>query len=302
MRDLQGYDQKLATIGYRLQAAGRGLCPRHQPLIGIAVQDLGQYGRQYQAAAVREFGFDGYPEVLAVAAGSPFEAAGILIDDSILAIDGVKVPAVPRGFHSSSARVLAVNRQLDEAARDGVIILTLKRHGEEREIRVVPEQGCGTRFQTVANDTVGAAADGDMVEVDTGAMRFADNDAEIAAIVSHELAHNILKHQQRLSKAGVRNARGARNARLTRQTEEEADRLSVYLMDRAGYPPDAIISFWRRMVTEGGDPSARFPTHGSPEERIEIVTAEIAHMAEVKGNGQASVPEFMAGNDLPDLR
>jgi predicted Zn-dependent protease len=224
------------------------------------------------------------------------------MDDSILAVDGVRVPAMPRGSHSSSSRVLAVNRQLDEAARDGVMVLTLKRRGDERKIRVVPEQGCGTRFQTAANDTVGAAADGDAVEVDTGAMRFADNDSEIAAIVAHELAHNILRHQERLSKAGVRNARGARNARLTRQTEEEADRLSVYLMERAGYPPDAIISFWRRMVAEEGDPSMRFPTHGSPEERIEIVTAEIAHMVEMKRKGRASRPEFMAGNGLPDLR
>lgn len=302
MRDLQAYDQKLATIGYRLQAAGGDLCSRHQPLIGIAVQDLSQYDRQYQAAAAQEFGFDGYPEVLAVASGSPFDTAGVHLDDSILAIDGVDVPGVSRGAHSSAGRVLAVNRQLDEAARDGVVTLTLQRHGEVRRVRVLLEQGCGTRFQTSASDAVGAAADGDTVEVDTGAMRFAESDAEIAAVAAHELAHNILRHQERLAKAGVGNARGARNARLTRQTEEEADRLSAYLMDRAGYEPEAIISFWRRMISGPDARPGAFPTHGSPAERIRIVTGEIARIAEMKARGQVPRPAFMAGTALPELR
>jgi len=301
MRDLQAYDQKLATIGYRLQAAGGDLCPHRQPLVGIAVQDLSQYDRRDQAAAAREFGFQGYPEVLAVAAGGPFDRAGVRADDSILAIDGVPLSVAPSGAHSTAARVSAVNRQLEEAARDGMLLLALRRNGEDRTVAIRLDQGCGTRFQTAASETVGAAADGDAVEVDTGAMGFARDDAEIAAIVAHELAHNVLKHQARLAAAGVRNARGARNARLVRQTEEEADRLSVYLMDRAGYPPAAILSFWHRMM-DRRDGATAFPTHGSPAERIAIVTREIGLLQDMKEKGSEPKPDFMRGNTLPELR
>jgi predicted Zn-dependent protease len=38
-----------------------------------------------------------------------------------------------------------------------------------------------------------------------------------------------------------------RNARRVRATELEADRLSVRLLDAAGYDLDAIIPFWRRL-------------------------------------------------------
>ena len=37
-----------------------------------------------------------------------------------------------------------------------------------------------------------------------------------------------------------------RNARAIRQTEAEADRLSVYLLARAGYAPGKAMDYWRR--------------------------------------------------------
>ena len=42
-----------------------------------------------------------------------------------------------------------------------------------------------------------------------------------------------------------------RNARRIRETEVEADRLSVYLLDRAGYDPDAAVRFWSRFGRRG---------------------------------------------------
>ncbi|MFA6117502.1 MAG: hypothetical protein WC729_26155 [Sphingomonas sp.] len=302
MRELQAYDQKLVTIGYRLQVAAHDLCGRQDPLVGIAVQDLAQYEKKYQAAARREFGFEGYPEVLAVAAGSPFDVAGVRADDSILAIDDAPVAGASRHSRFSAKRVAAVNARLDASARDGVLYLRLRRDGIDRDVRVVLERGCATRFQTAANDLIDASADGKVVEVDTGVMRFAGEDAEIAAVVAHELAHNILLHQERLLKAGVRNSRGARNARLTRVTEEEADRLAVYLLDRAGYSTSAIVSFWQRLGEDGGGGHSPFRSHSVPAERIAIATEEMARIAAMRSRGEVPRPAFLSGNGLPPLR
>src|SRR3546814_2491582 len=77
----------------------------------------------------------------------------------------------------------------------------------------------------------------------------------LAAAVAHELAHNILRHRERLDAADV--ARGlfkgfGRSARLFRQTEIEADRLSAWPMRGAGYDPPAAVRFWGRFGTRGG--------------------------------------------------
>ena len=63
------------------------------------------------------------------------------------------------------------------------------------------------------------------------------------------------RHRVRLD-AGAACARGflgnfGRNARRIRETEVEADRLSVYLMERAGYDPEAAVRFWSRFGRRG---------------------------------------------------
>jgi predicted Zn-dependent protease len=93
-----------------------------------------------------------------------------------------------------------------------------------------------------------------------------------------------------------------RSARLVRQTEEEADRLSIYLLDRAGYDPHAVVAFWdhyRRSHILG---FLRAPTHMSDSDRIAMAEAEIARLAAMKAAGQSPRPAFMTGPALPDLR
>ena len=299
MRELQVYDQKLATIGYRLQISAGDLCPRRQSLIGIAIQDITQYRVRDQAQARQVFGFEGHPKILAVAEGSAFDIAGVRPDDSILAIDGEPINEVGHGRASSAATVAAANELLETAAQDGLLVMTLRRGGVDRQVTIALQYGCATSFQTALTGSIDAAADGDAVEVDIGAMRFAEDDAQIAAVVAHELAHNILRHRERLTTAGVRSTRGARNIRLTRQTEEEADRLSVYLLDRAGYATSAIVSFWSR---EDARSTALDRLHGTPVERITTIKGEIARLDQMKAAGVTARPAFMMSDNLPPLR
>jgi predicted Zn-dependent protease len=63
-----------------------------------------------------------------------------------------------------------------------------------------------------------------------------------------------------------------RNARLIRQSEAEADRLSLYLMDRAGYDPAAAPAFWRRVAH--ADPMSDVdPTH--PRWRVRLAALQV---------------------------
>ena len=304
LRALQRYDQIVTSIGYRLATAGGDLCADKVPLTGFVLHDLAQYPASEQDDARATFGFAGEPLVLAVTPASPAAAAGLREGDALLAIDGAPVPPATRGA-GSYARMAALLAQIDGAAADRLLDLQLRRAGQILTLHVAATPGCASRYQTNVSSTVDSQADGTYVEINTGLIDFAGAEDQIAAIVAHELAHNILRHRARLDAKGIRRGllgQVGRSARLVRQTEEEADRLSVYLLDRAGYDPHAIIAFWdhyRRSHILG---FLRAPTHMSETGRMAMVQAEIARLAAMKAAGESPRPAFMAGAALPELR
>jgi predicted Zn-dependent protease len=123
-------------------------------------------------------------------------------------------------------------------------------------------------------------------------------DAEIAAIMGHEIAHALREHSreragEEANKSLVIGILGAATgagqgtqalADLVYQTtvglpnsrlhETEADRIGVELMARAGYDPRAAISVWQKMAkAAGGSSGPEFmSTHPSHDTRIKDLT------------------------------
>src|SRR3546814_14345684 len=102
-----------------------------------------------------------------------------------------------------------------------------------------PVAGCASDFRVEARDTESGAADGRLVLISAGLAAFAADDDELAAAVAHELAHNILRHRERLDAAGVdrrlfQNCR--RSARLFPQPAVAADRKTVVEGERVSVP------------------------------------------------------------------
>lgn len=124
------------------------------------------------------------------------------------------------------------------------------------------------------------------------------NDAEIAAIMGHEIAHALREHSRERAAdtatlqllVGVGGALlgvGANtqamatlayNAAFTlpnsRLHETEADRVGIELMARAGYDPRSAINVWKKMaMASGGRSGPEFlSTHPSPSTRIADLT------------------------------
>ena len=124
------------------------------------------------------------------------------------------------------------------------------------------------------------------------------DDAELAAVVGHEIGHVIARHSAQrvgteeitqlgigavaaaLQLGGYADAQtasqllgtGAQYGILlpfSRSQELEADRLGLTLMARAGYDPEAAILFWQKMMASGGaQPPAFLSTHPSDQDRI----------------------------------
>ena len=128
------------------------------------------------------------------------------------------------------------------------------------------------------------------------------SDAEIAAIMGHEIAHALREHgRERASQALAQNLIG--NIALATSTdknkenhvalanqvahfafvlpnsrthEREADEMGLELMARAGYNPQAAIQLWQKMSKAGGaSPPEFLSTHPSNASRIEDIAALI---------------------------
>lgn len=291
MREL---DRRVATAGHRLAVGAADLCAERESHYGFFIHDLSQYGAAHRPAAIRAFGLDRGPAVLALAADGPAERAGLAPDDAILAVDGAPLPAAALAPDAAFAGVERMIGAIEQAFGDGAAEIEVLRGGERHSIRVAAETGCVTRFQLIPSAELNARADGRYVQLSTAIGGYVADEAELAAVVAHELAHNILQHRRRLDAAGV--ARGLlRNfgghARLFRQTEDEADRLSIHLLDRAGYDPRAAIRFWRRFGPRGLGLFGS-PRHHGWRDRIASFEEEIAALAAARAAGERTLPAF----------
>jgi beta-barrel assembly-enhancing protease len=155
------------------------------------------------------------------------------------------------------------------------------------------------RFGVNDSDHVNAfAAPGGYIIVTRGMLRQLRSEAELAAVLGHEVAHVVQKHHlAALRKSAVMNLLGAgvaaasaetRNAELVQKLigptktlyargldkadEFEADRMGVVLATRAGYDPYALPAVLTTLAAASNkDPflALLFKTHPAPEARIE---------------------------------
>lgn len=286
---MRALDARVATVGFRLATASRDLCGERHWLAGFAIHHVSAYRGDFRAAAIRVFGFGEDPRVMAVVPGSPAERAGIQVDDALLRIDGQRLADAGA---ANGDRTEAILDAIDRALADGSAEIELRRGETPLSARVVGEQGCGSRFQLLPAPGLDAHADGKYVQITTRLAEYVADDQELAAVLAHEFAHNVLGHRTRLDAAGV--SRGflgnfGRNARLIRETEAEADRLSVYLLDRAGFDPEAAVRFWRRFRGRGLN-FLGSPTHGSPGGRIAMFRTEIEAIRRARAAGTVPTP------------
>ncbi len=169
---------------------------------------------------------------------------------------------------------------------------------------------------TVLDDpeTVNAfALPGGHIYVMSGLIRAVDNEAELASVLGHEVAHVVADHpaQQLAALVGLQTlaalALGNDPALLaqlaaqiaaqgyiaahTREQEQEADTLGVGYLARAGYAPQAMAQFFAELdQMQGQSPGfvqKFFATHPAPGERAQRLDQVIEQQG--LGPGQESI-------------
>ena len=183
----------------------------------------------------------------------------------------------------------------------------LERYVEQVGQRVVKrsaaeKSGYQFDFHVLADpQTVNAfALPGGQVFITLGLLRRLGSEAELAAVLGHEVGHVVGRHgAEHLAKAGLtqslvgavaigtydpddpnRSAQTAAlaqavgqlvNLRYGREDELESDALGVQFMAAAGYDPRGMVHLMHILSEAGGGrgPPEFFSTHPSPENRIE---------------------------------
>ncbi|WP_415643724.1 M48 family metalloprotease [Sphingomonas antarctica] len=277
-------DARVAQVSWRLQTANVALCPQHAPLPGLSLQMRDQYGPADRAAT----GLGDRPTLSAVVPGSAAARAGLKVGDALAGINGTATP-VASDKGATFATVGRADAQLAAALAKGDAMIVF---GDGRSVTLTPDQGCASEVQLLPQKGLNAGADGQIVQIGGKLYDFAANDDELAAVIAHELSHNFLGHRNQLDEAGVStglfSGLGKNGAKL-RQIEFEADRLSVWLVARAGYRVDALPPFWARLGQRAGILISD-GTHPGFKERVRRIEAAVAEVATQRAAGQPLIP------------
>jgi Zn-dependent protease with chaperone function len=176
-------------------------------------------------------------------------------------------------------------------------------------------------FKIVDERSINAfALPGGPVYVNRGAIEAADNEAQLAGVMGHEIGHVILRHgTNQASKSqvaqglagilgGVLGDRGVGAAigqlsvfaaggvllKYSRDAESQADLMGTQILYDMGYDPKAMAQFFDKLAKEhkGSKTEQFFSNHPIPENRVIKVNEEIRRIGPVPSNPVTDSMDF----------
>ncbi len=201
----------------------------------------------------------------------------------------------------SDSQEVELGKQLDrqiasevKISRDPTAIALLRSIGSQ----LVPNSdrpNMPFTFQVVDDKNINAFATmGGFVYINTGTIAAADNRAQLAAVVAHEMGHIAGRHsleqiRQMALAQGVASVAGLDKDQFvnigvqlalrlpnSREAEFDADRRGLTTVGRAGYAPQAMPAFMQKLVSKSGGSLPGFlSTHPGANERIVALNEQI---------------------------
>ena len=200
--------------------------------------------------------------------------------------------AKPSTNTANTAMVKRVGQRLANA-----VVAYLKANGQGNEVANYQWE-----FNLVQNKQVNAfCMPGGKIVVYEGLLPVTQDEASLAIVLGHEIAHAVAKHSaERLSNqyrqqyglqilSGVAQAAGtdaalqqlgasvlgigaqAWSSGFSRSQESEADHIGLIFAAMAGYDPQVAVSFWQRMAQAGNSSNSIFSDHPSDAKRIKQI-------------------------------
>lgn len=183
----------------------------------------------------------------------------------------------------------------------------------------LPRQGkrCYYYFRLALDRELNSHADGENIVIYSGMLHFLKDDDEVAVLIAHELAHNLMGHvdaaqnnaavgavvgalvdgalaSQGVATRGEWMGTGARMGATSYSIgfEEEADYVGLYIAARAGYDIRKAPEMWRRMTLENPESMLRETTHPSNARRAATIQKTIEEIAFKRQRRIPLLPDF----------
>ncbi len=271
---------RLESVSFRVLIKGIDYCKKLDhtaTYLGFHFWSNQQLQPEWREVAQSKLNLGSKPQISFVVPSSPSDTAGLRAYDKIVEINGVVAQTVPDTL-----------KMINEASATGTpVTFTILRSDGRQMISVTPVMSCKSKVIMGNENSINTTADGEVIQVSRGLLNFARSDDEVAAIVSHQLAHNARKHQRTNKITGVLGGvvggifGGAADVALGLVTGgtfvtgtftqlgweagnsmaggtsvsqlQQADQDSLHLMSMAGYEIENVPAFWRR-VQEFDDP------------------------------------------------
>jgi predicted Zn-dependent protease len=166
-------------------------------------------------------------------------------------------------------------------------------------------------IKVIESDEINAfTLPGGYLYVDTGLILAADNEAEVAGVMAHEVAHVAARHETRaktrkeiwryasipLVFGGLGVVAPMLFMKFGRDAEREADLLGLEYEYAAGYDPQAFIQFFEKLQTKEKQQqnlvAKTFATHPATEDRIRRAQKEISSLLPDKAEYVVDTSEF----------
>ena len=226
-----------------------------------------------------------------------------------------QAPAVPqpRGFNVFSQKQdvqlgqqysQEINKEMPVLPDNNPLTRYVQRIGQSL-VAQLPQNPYQYGFHVVQQKEINAfALPGGPVYVNVGTLQAADNEAQVAGVIAHEISHVYMRHSTRqaskqvlaqvplavlgglvgggvmgqLAQLGLGFGLNSVFLKYSRDAESEADSVGAVLMYKAGYNPSAMANFFQKLEKEGGGSGGLqfLSDHPDPGNREDAIRKQIA--------------------------
>jgi len=168
---------------------------------------------------------------------------------------------------------------------------------------IPPDKSWPYQFHVIPQKDINAfALPGGPIFINLGTIQAADNEAELAGVMAHEMSHIYMQHSAKqatkasfaqgivgilgailpgntagnIARLGIQIGAGTVFMKYSRDDEAQADAVGAIIMYEAGFNPRAMAEFFQKLEQQGGGGGPQFLSdHPNPGNRVASVDREI---------------------------
>lgn len=295
--------ERIYRVAAPLMVKNAPLCRTYaRPLLGFTAKNRYSYPTELSSSVDAVLKLDERLRVMQVLDGSGAQRAGLRPGDIL---QSIQEQVLPLGAQAETETARLIGPLLKNTTDISVSVV---RQAQTMRFTVPLTTACAFSMEMGHAPQVNAYADGRRIMVTRGLLEFLTTDEELAVILAREMAHNVLQHaaamQMTATVASVIDAllplkpdaaaltgRGGIRT-LSTKADQEADRLAMYLLARAGYDPAAMERTMQKLAQAFPGPQANtyLALHPWTPERRQLIQSTLSEIRQRQISKKSLVP------------